>query len=64
MFNFELEHIVSDTDVEQNSELPSLDIPKIYGPDLNQNIVDFSIRYPNQPKPKEPNIGKILRKFE
>ena len=54
---------MSDSDVEQSSDFPSL-VPNIYGPKPNLNIVDFSIRYHSQPKPKEPNIGKILRKFE
>lgn len=64
LFNFEPEHIASDSDVEQHFDLPSLVVPHIYGLDPNPHIDEFSIRYLSQPKHKESNVGTIMRKFE
>lgn len=64
LFNFEPYHVVSDFDDEQYTNLPSLVIPNVYGTNFHPTITDVSIRYPSQPKPKEPNTGKILKNIE
>lgn len=64
LFNFEPSHVMFDSDDEQYSNLPSLVVPSVYGPDLHSTITDVSVRYHSQPKPKEPSVGKILKKFE
>lgn len=64
MFNFEPYHIMSDSDDEEYLDLPYLVISNVYGLDFHPTIIDVSIRYPSQPKPKKPNVGKILKKFK
>lgn len=61
MFNFEPEPEVFDS--KRYEATPSL-IPTVYGPDLHPTITDISVRIPSQPKPKQPNVGKIMKKFE
>lgn len=55
---------MSDSDVERHSDLPFLVVPNVYGLGFHPKITNVSIRYPSQPKPREHNVGKILKKFE
>lgn len=61
MFNFEHEPEVSNSEIYEET----LSFTQyVYGPDPHPIINDVSVRNPSQPKPKQLNVGKILRKFE
>lgn len=55
---------MSNSDNEQYINLPSCVIPNVYGHGFYLTITDVSVKYHSQPKPKEPNVRKIMKKFE